>query len=168
MQKDILFYSNLCEFCKQVLTNLVKNNIKNKFMLVCVDNKNLNLPPFVDRVPLIYTTQKKVFADDNLINFIQSKVASSSLQPYSLVGLNTNSFSDNYSFISDSDNVLEDSSRNYNMIGVEESIYVPEDSENGGGSKVDSKILEKFMADREMDNQKIYGNGNGNGPFNRI
>jgi hypothetical protein len=167
MQKDILFYSNLCEFCKDVLTNLIKNSVKDKFMLVCVDNKNLNLPAFVDRVPLIYTTQKKVFADDNLLHYIQSKVESSSLQPYSLVGLNTNSFSDNYSFISDGDNMLEDSSRNYNILGVDNAIYAPKDSEDGG-SKVAPKVLEKFLADRDMDIQKIFANGNGNGNFNRI
>lgn len=157
MQKDILFYSNLCEYCKEILATLVKNNLRDYFMLVNIDNRSYKLPPFVDRVPLIYTTQRKVFADENLLNYIQSKIVSSTLQPYALVGTNTNAYSENFSFIEDSDNVIEDSSRNYNLVGSEhQKIYAPtEDDSNNKGTP---QILEKFMAERDSDIEKIFGN----------
>lgn len=164
MQKDILFYSNLCDFSKEVLQNIAKYQIKDKFLLVCVDNKNLKLPPFVDRVPLIYTVSKKLFADENLMNYLQSMVESTSLQPYALVGTNTNAYSENFSFIEDTDGYTEDCSRNYNYLGMEQKIYAPEDKNEPTDDK--SKVLEAYMANRANDIQKIFGN-NRNG-FNRI
>jgi hypothetical protein len=163
MQKDILFYSSLCEFCHEVLTLLTKHNVKDHFMLVCVDNKNLKLPPFVDRVPLIYTNHKKLYADEHLVEYIKSKFVESSLQPYSLMGGSTNSYSDNFSFIEDSQfDGLEDSSRNYNLLGMEQVIYTPETddskSQPTNGRRGEGKVLDKYMADRDADIQKIFGN----------
>ena len=165
MQKDILFYSNLCDFSKEVVQAIVKYQIKDNFMLVCVDNKNLKLPPFVDRVPLIYTVSKKLFADDHLLNYIQSMVENTSLQPYALVGSNTNAYSENFSFIDNGDGYTEDCSRNYNYLGMEQKIYAVEDTDSD--QKDDkSQLLEAYMANRANDIQKIFGNTN-NG-FNRI
>jgi len=164
MQKDILFYSNLCDFSKEVLSSINKYQLKDKFMLVSVDNRNLKLPPFVDRVPLVYTVSKKLFADENLMNYIQSKVEASSLQPYSLVGGNTGTYSENFSFLETGDGFAEDCSRNYNYLGMEQKIYAPEDTDESKDDK--SKLLESFMANRANDVQKIFGNTN-NG-FQRI
>jgi hypothetical protein len=159
MQKDILFFSNLCNFCREVLSLLVKHGLKEQFMMVCVDNKTLNLPPFVDRVPLIYTTQKKLYADENLMQYIKSKFVQSSLQPYALVGGNTCSFSENFSFIEEGGyDGLEDSARNYNLLGMDQTIYTPEGTDdNNSNKRGDNKVLDKFMADRDADIQKIFG-----------
>lgn len=167
VQKDILFYSNLCDFSKEVLATLVKHQLKDNFLLVCVDNKNLKLPSFVECVPLIYTASKKLFADDHLMNYIKSKISSSSLQPYSLVGMNTGSLSESFSFLDNGDEFGETSARNYNFLGIDQKIYAPEESSENNGEG--SKKLEAFMASRDNDIQKIYGNGNGNGAggFNR-
>lgn len=158
MQKDILFYSNLCDFSKEVLSSIAKYQLKDKFLLVSVDNKSLKLPPFVDRVPLVYTVSRKLFADENLMNYIQSKVESSSLQPYSLVGTNTGSFSENFSFLESGDGFTEDCARNYNYLGMEHRIYAPEENDDSKDDK--SKVLEAYMANRANDIQKIFGNTN--------
>lgn len=164
MQKDILFYSNLCDFSKEVLGAISKYQLKDKFMLVSVDNRNLKLPHFVDRVPLVYTVSKKLFADENLMNYIQSKVESSTLQPFSLIGTNTGAYSENFSFLEANDGFTEDCARNYNYLGMEQKIYAPEENDEVKDDK--SKKLEAFMANRANDIQKIFGNTN-NG-FNRI
>jgi hypothetical protein len=164
MQKDILFYSNLCDFSKEVISDIAKYNIKDKFMMVCVDNRTYNLPPFVDRVPLIYTVSKKLFADENLINYIKSKIETSSLQPYSLVGTNTGAYSENFSFLDNGDGFTEDCGRNYNYLGMDQAIYAPDDKDEPKDDK--AKLLESYMANRANDIQKIFGNTN-NG-FNRI
>lgn len=143
---------------------LAKNGLKDHFMMVCVDNKNLKLPPFVDRVPLIYTAQKKLYADENLMQYVKSKFVENSLQPYALVGGNTSSYSDNFSFIEDAQyDGLEDSARNYNLLGIEQQIYTPDakDDDNqsgaGGGRRGNNTVLDKYMADRDADIQKIFG-----------
>lgn len=159
MQKDILFYSNLCDFSKEVLNNLVKHQLKEKFLLVSVDNRNLKLPPFVDRVPLIYTADKKLFADEQLMAYIQSKVAASSLQPYSLIGTSTNSYSEGFSFLEEAgEDFGTDSARNYNFVGMDQRIYAPEEGDEQGS--IQNNKLESFMANRDNDLQRIYGNKN--------
>jgi hypothetical protein len=164
MQKDILFFSNYCEFCKEILGMITKNNLKEQFMMVCVDNKQLRLPPFVDRVPIIYTSDKKLFSDENLINYIQTKVVTTTLQPYALVGTNTGAYSENFSFIETGDNLAEDFSINYNYLGMDQQIYAPKEDDDSN-NKVQSNVLEKYMADRANDIAKILPNSTG---FNRL
>lgn len=47
----ILFYSNKCEYSKKILLYLEKNNIKDQFKLICVDNQKL--PNDIKIVPTI-------------------------------------------------------------------------------------------------------------------
>lgn len=47
----ILFYSNKCEYSKKILLYLEKNNIKDEFKLINVDNQKL--PPEIKIVPTI-------------------------------------------------------------------------------------------------------------------
>lgn len=152
VKRDIVFYSNHCNFSRQILQIINEHHLKERFLMVCIDNRNLKLPPFVDRVPLVYTTQQKLYADENLLDYIKSYIQSSSLQPYALVGTNTSSYTDNYSFLSDAEAELGDSSRNFNILGFEQPIYAPKEDE---GQKNNS--LEKYMAERDADIQKIMG-----------
>lgn len=154
MQKDILFYSNACGFSREIIQIITNNNLKERFMMVCVDNKNLKLPPFVDRVPLLYTHSKKLIADENLLNYVKSFVSVSSLQPYALVGVNTNSYTDNYSFLQDTETELGDSSRNFNILGFEQPIQMSQEEDNNSNINT---TLEKYMANRDADLQKILG-----------
>jgi hypothetical protein len=164
MQKDILFYSQFCNFSKEVLDAITKHNLKDNFMFVCVDNKQLKLPVFVDRVPLIYTTGKKLLSDEHVMSYLKSRVEDDALEPYALVGGNTNAYSDNYSFLQSDETIVEDSSRNYNVIGMEQRIYAPEEADGPSG-KVEASVLDKVMAERANDIQKLFPSNNG---FNRV
>lgn len=154
MQKDILFHSNACAFSREIIQLISNNYLKERFILVSVDNKNLKLPPFVDRVPLLYTNNKKLIADENLLNYIKSFISVSTLQPYALVGANTNSYTDNYSFLQETEMELGDSSRNFNVLGFEQPIHISKDDDNNSNLNAS---LEKYMADRDADLQKILG-----------
>lgn len=68
--KHILFYSNYCQYSKQVLTVIAKKNIRSLFLLVCVDGNKFNIPAFVNRVPMIFTAQQKLYADDGVMMFL--------------------------------------------------------------------------------------------------
>lgn len=68
----VIFYSERCEYCKKLLVYLDKNNIRNIFKLICIDD-NITIPPEIDIVPTIIDTElnqplkgKKVF--EYLIN----------------------------------------------------------------------------------------------------
>ena len=62
MSKDILFYSNQCEYSKKIY-GMVGNS--NSILCVCVDDPNVKLPTFVQAVPLIYVpSQKRIIVDE--------------------------------------------------------------------------------------------------------
>lgn len=154
-QKDIIFYSNYCDFCKEVLTVLVKNNLNEQFMNVCVDNKNLKLPSFVDRVPLVYTTNKKLVADEEIMKYIQSKISACTLQPFALMGMSCGGLSESFSFLNQDED--ETASRNFIYIGSEQKINAPDENDKGF-SKDNEKVLESYLAERDMDLKKMFGN----------
>ena len=64
--KDIIFYSNFCTFSKDVINRISKTPLNDNMVYICVDDRNINLPPFVQAVPTIYLTgEKKIIVDDN-------------------------------------------------------------------------------------------------------
>jgi hypothetical protein len=88
------------------------------------------------------------------LNYIKSFISVSSLQPYALVGTNTTSYTDNFSFLQETETEIGDSSRNFNILGFEQPIYVAKEDDNNSSMNTS---LEKYMADRDADLQKILG-----------
>lgn len=67
-----LYYSNYCEFCKEVLGLVARRGIQPLLQLVCVDTvAHSSLPRAVDRVPLVITSHGNVMADDDVVMFIE-------------------------------------------------------------------------------------------------
>lgn len=50
---NILFYSNNCPFSKEILNLIIKNQITNHFKLICIEDKNIKIPPFITNVPTL-------------------------------------------------------------------------------------------------------------------
>ena len=48
MDKNILFYSNFCNHSKELLRTINQNPIKNSLIFVCVDDRNIQIPPFIN------------------------------------------------------------------------------------------------------------------------
>ena len=68
--KHALFFSNYCEFSKEVIRDLTKKNIRSLFVLICIDENRKNIPSCVDRVPLVITSSQAVFIEDDIPKFI--------------------------------------------------------------------------------------------------
>ena len=68
--KHILFYSNFCAYCKNVLELIIEKKLREAFIFVCIEKHKA--PQAVDRVPFIITSNKKNIYDDALLEFIQS------------------------------------------------------------------------------------------------
>jgi hypothetical protein len=156
--KDILFYSNFCEYSKEVLGIIAKKNIRNDFVLVCVDNRTSNLPSFVDRVPLIFSITTEVIVDEGIQKYIDTKYSSNNgdLEPFSLFSASGKSnYSDAFSFIEEGGQ--EDFVKGYTYLNMNDGAIstVQEESDSTKKSKIDSSILEKFMAERDNDLKNI-------------
>lgn len=123
MKKDILFYSNYCTYSKEIINNISKTPLNENMLFVCVDDSNIQLPPFITSVPTIYLiNDKKIVIDEAIPEWIKDKLSVSAgptvddneIQAYfgtcgDSFGLNCSSIDDNelkpyissYTFISD-------------------------------------------------------------------
>jgi hypothetical protein len=68
-----LFYSRAeCEFSREIVTMINQRNMRDKFIMVCAETYNEKLPLFVTCVPLLYTSNREVLTDDDLVLFVQN------------------------------------------------------------------------------------------------
>lgn len=67
---DILYVSNYCKYSKDVLNDLKKHKkVASAFNIQFVET--INIPKYVDRVPLICTHSGDVMIDESLFNYIE-------------------------------------------------------------------------------------------------
>lgn len=166
-KRDILFYSNFCEYCKNLLSLLIKKGVRESFVLVCVDRKELRIPKFIDRVPSILTSNKDLFTDDAIIRYIESKVQSVSqmqdeISPF-MFGNALNS--SQYTYLSSDGNGYETTGEvnsdmkqinNFVLLGQDQKIFAPLDKEaESKSNKFDSSMLDKYMDSRKNDDEHI-------------
>lgn len=158
--KNVLFYSNYCNFSKEVLGDIIKRNIRDLFVLVCVDQNRYTLPPFVDRVPLIVTPQKEIITDESLSKYIEElhkQHGNAEIEAFTVSTSRMSMFSDPYSFIDD--NITSNSSHGtaYVFLGnAEEQYHIqipPED--DGCKNKFDASMLENIKAQRAIDEETL-------------
>jgi hypothetical protein len=162
MNKDAFFYSNFCEHCKDVMNIITKNNIRDHFMFVSVDNKKFKIPGCVTHVPTIITKQNDVLMDANVITYIERIVHSmiEDVSPYSLGA--QSGYSSSYTWLTENgyDNdgrvSLQNESvgkNNYVMIGTDSRMMTPQQTDTSKGSKFDDSMYEKYVNSRNADDE---------------
>lgn len=170
--KDILFYSNYCEYSNEMLNIIIRKNITADFMLVCVDNNKYALPSFVDRVPIVYTKLQQVLIDNDIITYINDQYPSvnEDIMPFSL---GSQTYTNGYAFIEEPP-ATEQDNRKYSVLGQENNISVrPEmmstqtNDDGSKKSKFDSSMLDKFMQSRDSDLQTFKQHMNGGMNYSR-
>jgi hypothetical protein len=72
LPKDVLFYSNYCLFSKKLLTDIQKLNLKDNFILICVEHYKSAIPATIDRVPTIVTTERDILCEDMIHAYIET------------------------------------------------------------------------------------------------
>lgn len=177
----ILFFSNSCQYSQHVIKLITGNQqVQSKFVLVNIDNPNLKIPAFVDRVPLVFLqSNKRIIVEDDIVNFIdslrpaqaqqqQQKAADGEMLSLSDI---SKGFSDSYSFIGNGDQLSgELEPKNF--------VFIDEARGGGGGStnkantngassgtssgsgdkppKFDSKIFDSYMMQRDNDMTRMF------------
>lgn len=166
-KKDLLFYSNYCEYCKHLLSLIIKKNIRDYFILVCVDKKELKIPAFIEKVPSIFTFKRELYTDDDITQYIDHLAKSlikenDDILPFMFeTGIN----SSQYTFITNDGNDYESAGyskddsiikNNFVSLNIDQKIVTPIDKEaDNKSSKFDSAILEKYMNSRKNDDESI-------------
>jgi hypothetical protein len=109
MKKDILFYSNFCTYCKEVINSISKTSLNENMLFVCVDDENIQLPPFITSVPTIYLiNEKKIVVDEAIGDWIKERLStqtpqSSSEEVQAYFGSTGDSFGLNFSSVDNND-----------------------------------------------------------------
>lgn len=70
--KHVLFYSNYCLYSKELLMTITKMDLRNRFILVCVEKHRASIPPLIDRVPTVVTPTKQLITDERVVPYVQS------------------------------------------------------------------------------------------------
>ena len=159
--KDILFYSNFCNYSKDVINIITKHNIRNQFMFVCVDNKKYNIPEFIDRVPSILKLSGEVFMDEHINNYLElkKKTSNNNIEEISpMTSMYGNSlYSTNFSTIDGAENESMDDNRNFLFIGRDQRMIQVEDDKNMSSKKggESAQAFEKLMESRKHDDAFI-------------
>ena len=161
MEKNILFYSNLCQFSMDVINEITKKDIRSEFVFVSIDTNRHRIPPFVDRVPFIVNAAKEMFVDDNIHEFIQtvymSKTSSqqAEVSPYSNLEMGSK-FSDNFSYLGEDG--VENAEHTFAFVSQDVLIHTPQEdagSTVGGRSKIDPSVFEQFKAQRDSEYSQV-------------
>jgi glutathione S-transferase len=100
-RKPILFVSNYCEYCKQVLALLSKKGLRAHFLIANVDKHASQMPAFLQRVPTILTENKEVLVDATVFTYIDmlaQQHAAVDIQPFYAGDMGSH-VSDKYSYI---------------------------------------------------------------------
>jgi hypothetical protein len=147
--KDIIFYSNFCTFSKDVINRISKTPINDNIVYICVDDRNIKLPPFVQAVPTIYlTSEKKIIVDENIDKWLQSKTQTATITNAEIDSYQNgfSGFSSNFSNLEGEDTSF---SSNYTYLDQKYSIETPQ--EGSSNNRDLSKSYEELAQSRSME-----------------
>jgi hypothetical protein len=171
MKKDIIFYSNFCTYCKEIINQISKTPINDNILYVCVDDDNIQLPNFIKAVPTIYlVSQKRIVVDDSIPKWIEEKLSKSEsqndggeLQAY--FGQCDSSYGSSFSNLDNSEQKPYISS-SFTFIGEEQKITTPEESSSNNNNSMQNN---SFMKDGLSNDYEKLQNSRSNEfqPLNR-
>ena len=99
MDKDILFFSNYCVHSKDLIKKISSTPLQKELVFICVDDKNIKLPPFIQVVPTIYLIKNKsILTEEKITEWIDSKNKKDNDEILAYHGNSMNSLSTNFSF----------------------------------------------------------------------
>ncbi len=173
------------------------------FVLICIDENRHNIPEVVDRVPMIITSTRSIFIEDDIAKFLtmlgqqrmvdnksaghenngfigqgngdqrnmmngpptNQPVDNMNIMAYSQLEMGSG-FSDKFSYVTlnndnDNDTTKKDEAfveHSFATINQDNRFHMVEESNENSGSKIDSSILEKYIAQRDNEFSNVMKN----------
>lgn len=145
MSNNHLFYSNQCQHSIRLIESINKSSLGSKMNLHNIDNPQVQIPPFITKVPTLYLgNEKKLMTGQDLFTWVNTQINGNSgsgntLQNQEITGDNSISafqqnelggnYSDSYSFIGGDGN---NSALNHSFSFLGSENKIPEFTKSGG------------------------------------
>lgn len=156
MDKNILFFSNFCCHSKELVKKISSTPLKNELLYICVDDKNIRLPPFIQVVPTIYLVKNKsILVEDKITEWIDSKNEQDTGEILAYHGNSMNSISTNFSFLDNDAETLKINSR-YTLLDEHGEIDTPKTFDDNSNNSQLNKDFEKLQ---QMRDQEAHSKG---------
>ena len=143
--KDIYFYSEYCKYCEEA-SKYIKN--EERFVKVNIDMNEV--PEFIDRVPAILTSEKKVLYEDSLFEYLSNMSRTNeALDAEPFMVHEMKGLSDRYSYMDETDTLL---SHSFDFLNSPTKIITPTETDV-------KKIMnyEEILAKRDNDLKNNIG-----------
>ena len=75
MSKPVLFYSRFCTHSTAAVRAVAARDLVGAFAMACIDGNRHLIPAWVDRVPVLFTPDHRLLADDELLAYVASFVS---------------------------------------------------------------------------------------------
>lgn len=145
-QEAIVFISHRCPHSAEIVKLIEETELQIKINIV--DIKSLDkIPSFVDRVPLLFTQDEKVYHDEDLFKFIQSQ--EKTVEPFMLNEMQ--GLSDYYSFMGEDEDKKLD--HVYSFIDKEEELITQTSANEDDSNRIVN--YDKYVQSRADDIQDI-------------
>jgi hypothetical protein len=131
LTKDVLFYSNYCLFSKDVLSRIIKLDVKQHVVLICVDVYKAKLPSSLTVVPTLMKADGNMITDDEIYDRLD--VLSNQHVPRDMFTSSGTAFA----FVDDgAGDGGFGGEYHYGIFGQDQEIYTPEEDaiDIGGGN----------------------------------
>lgn len=93
MSKNILFFSKYCSHSIDCIEKIGREELT-KMAKICVDDKNIKLPHFIEVVPTVYLTEEKKILVEEDLNLWIKKLHAPEVKHEELGAYNGSSFGD--------------------------------------------------------------------------
>lgn len=145
-QEAIVFISHRCPHSAEIVKLISETDLQIKINIV--DIKSLDkIPSFVDRVPLLFTQDEKVYHDEDLFKFIQSQ--EKTVEPFMLNEMQ--GLSDYYSFMGEDEDKKLD--HVYSFVDKEEELITQTSANEDDSNRIVN--YDKYVQSRADDIQDI-------------
>ena len=145
-QEAIVFISHRCPHSAEIVKLITETDLQIKINIV--DIKSLDkIPSFVDRVPLLFTQDEKVYHDEDLFKFIQAQ--QKTIEPFMLNEMQ--GLSDYYSFMGEDEDKKLD--HVYSFIDREEELITQTSANEDDSNRIVN--YDKYVQSRADDIQDI-------------
>ena len=146
-KEAIVFVSHKCPFSEEVVKLIKETELKVKINIVDIQSLD-KIPSFVDRVPLLFTQDEKVYHDEALFDYIQSQEVV--VEPFMLNEMQ--GLSDYYSFMGEDEDKKLD--HVYSYLDKEEQLITSTTVNEGDSDRIVN--YDQYIESRADDIKDIF------------